>query len=224
MSGVLLYDESYERSSDSLYDPNDSIFEPHKIFVGGIKLLRHCDLVNYFSHFGTLTRMRILRNPFSGRSRGFAFVSFFDQGIVQSILGTHRIKGILVGVERAKIRCADRKIFVGGVPPWMSDAQILDHFEQCGPVLYLERPINRYFCFLVFQDVWSAREACRYPQKYINGRYCGIRKFRRYPTVDPTPVTTDVETIPKVVETRTNRVTCGLITSAVPGTGHTVNN
>ncbi|XP_063222672.1 TAR DNA-binding protein 43-like [Bacillus rossius redtenbacheri] len=70
--------------------------ESRKVFVGGItENLEGDDLRDYFSAFGPVTNVFIPKT-----FRGFAFVTFLDPEVAQSLLGeTHVIKGVTVQVS-----------------------------------------------------------------------------------------------------------------------------
>lgn len=43
-------------------------------------------LANYFEQFGHVTECTIMRDPSSGRSRGFAFLTFQDPAAVNAVM------------------------------------------------------------------------------------------------------------------------------------------
>lgn len=52
----------------------------------------------YFEQFGKVTHSQIMRDVESGRSRGFAFLTFEDPKSVEAVLGKeHFLDGKLVG-------------------------------------------------------------------------------------------------------------------------------
>ena len=74
-----------------------------KIFVGGLRGLEEKDLGKYFTQFGTITRVDVLIDRGSGKSRGFGFVEFDDYDAVDKIVlqDEHNVKGIRVDVRKA---------------------------------------------------------------------------------------------------------------------------
>lgn len=61
-------------------------------------------LLNYFSQFGEVCDCVVMKNPQTGKSRGFGFVTFKDPNCVDTVLSTqHSIDGRQVGVESNKV-------------------------------------------------------------------------------------------------------------------------
>ena len=99
--------------------PKFSMFFSRKIFVGGLSwetnegLIRQFlfrynfvnfryssnwnieKLRNYFGEFGNVTECLVMKNPETGKSRGFGFVSFLEPNSVQKVLNVsnHQLDG-----------------------------------------------------------------------------------------------------------------------------------
>jgi len=75
-----------------------------KVFVGGLPLtLEEPALRQYFEKFGRIEECTIMTDGLSNRSRGFAFVSFFDDEVLQRVLETpHALDGKCFEVKKAR--------------------------------------------------------------------------------------------------------------------------
>jgi len=75
-----------------------------KVFVGGVPTtLTNADLKLYFEQFGTVTESQVVAERFTGRSRGFGFVTFQDKETTEKVLVAHHtIQGKPVEVKRAE--------------------------------------------------------------------------------------------------------------------------
>ncbi|KAJ6836922.1 heterogeneous nuclear ribonucleoprotein A1, A2/B1-like protein [Iris pallida] len=81
-------------------------FKTKKIFVGGIPtLVNEDELKNYFAKFGEVEEHLIMRDHSSGRSRGFGFVTFSSEKVVDDLLTKgNRIEfaGVQVEIKKAE--------------------------------------------------------------------------------------------------------------------------
>ena len=67
-----------------------------KLFIGGLSWETTIDgLQRYFSRFGEVVDSVVMKNPDTGRSRGFGFVTFSDPANVDAVLnsGPHQLDG-----------------------------------------------------------------------------------------------------------------------------------
>ncbi|XP_074304521.1 heterogeneous nuclear ribonucleoprotein 1-like [Silene latifolia] len=132
--------------------------EEAKLFVGGITWETTEDtLRDYFSKYGDVTNTAVMRDKTTGRPRGFAFVMFSDPSAIDSLLlDKHTIDGRLVEAKRALSReeqssyrqdssnggrasggggnFKTKKIFVGGLPPTLTEEGFRQYFENFGQV------------------------------------------------------------------------------------------
>merc|ERR1739840_57153 len=78
--------------------------DDRKIFVGGISWDTTEEGLNeYFSSYGQLESVKLITDRETGRSKGFAFVVFYEQSDLESVLaqGPHEIDGRSVTPRRA---------------------------------------------------------------------------------------------------------------------------
>ncbi|XP_060556822.1 RNA-binding protein Musashi homolog 2-like [Ruditapes philippinarum] len=61
--------------------------EAGQLFVGGLSLDTSKDsLLEYFRHYGKVTECVVMKNPETGKSRGFGFVTYRDPSSVDTVL------------------------------------------------------------------------------------------------------------------------------------------
>jgi RNA-binding protein Musashi len=126
------------------------------------------------SSWSTKCQVRFFLNR--DRSRGFGFVTFTDPLTADMILkkGPHIIDGkqvecklaipkdTLSNLEPNNAIFNTRKIFVGGLPPLLSEPQMRDYFEKFGPieqcVIMHDKPTgkSRGFGFVIYSHENSA--------------------------------------------------------------------
>ncbi|PNW71638.1 hypothetical protein CHLRE_16g662702v5 [Chlamydomonas reinhardtii] len=92
----------------------------------------------YFSQFGALEGAEVMKDRYTGKSRGFGFVTFTDAGSATRALGVeHTIDG-----RRCEAKIAlpkgepspprTTRIFVARIPPSVTEAQFRQYFEGFG--------------------------------------------------------------------------------------------
>ncbi|MCO5578941.1 hypothetical protein L7F22_032791 [Adiantum nelumboides] len=96
-----------------------------KIFVGGLtSSTKEDDLKAYFGKFGKITGCQIMQDHKIGKSRGFGFVTFDNEQVVEEILAQgkmHEVDGKQVEIKKAEPKRAsdpppvhDRSGYLGG--------------------------------------------------------------------------------------------------------------
>ncbi|CAA7025132.1 unnamed protein product [Microthlaspi erraticum] len=132
-----------------------------KLFIGGISWDTDENLLReYFSNFGEVLQVTVMREKATGRPRGFGFVAFSDPAVIDRVLqDKHHIDNRDVDVKRAMSReeqspagrsgnfnasrnfdsggganVRTKKIFVGGLPPALTSDDFRAYFETYGPV------------------------------------------------------------------------------------------
>ncbi|CAM9810141.1 unnamed protein product [Phaeothamnion confervicola] len=107
----------------------------------------------YFSKYGNLSDVTLMRDKYTGQPRGFAFIKYGDPAVVDAVLAAeHTVDGRAVDVKRAVPRneapgpqrqhftasprpSADtNKVFVGGLAPSVTVAEFRVYFEGFGGV------------------------------------------------------------------------------------------
>ncbi|KAJ4903504.1 RNA-binding (RRM/RBD/RNP motifs) family protein [Raphanus sativus] len=132
-----------------------------KLFIGGISWDTDENLLReYFTNYGEVSQVTVMREKATSRPRGFGFVSFSDPAVIDRVLQTkHHIDNRDVDVKRAMSReeqspgsrggsfsgasrsfdsgganVRTKKIFVGGLPPALTSDEFRAYFESYGPV------------------------------------------------------------------------------------------
>ncbi|KAF9608143.1 hypothetical protein IFM89_007529 [Coptis chinensis] len=131
-----------------------------KLFIGGISWDTNEDKLNeHFGKYGQVEQSVIMRDKISGRPRGFGFVVFADPSVLDRVLqDKHTIDGRTVEAKRAMSReeqqttsrsgnpggagrnfgggsnMKTKKIFVGGLPPTLTEEGFRQYFETYGSV------------------------------------------------------------------------------------------
>lgn len=106
-------------------------------------------LVDYFVQYGELVDCVIMRNPETGKSRGFGFVTYKENSSLDKIFepgSTHELDGRRLDIKRAVPReetakeepkkqpdnRKTKKIFVGGLSAETTKEAMEAHFSQYG--------------------------------------------------------------------------------------------
>ncbi|XP_042468877.1 heterogeneous nuclear ribonucleoprotein A0-like [Zingiber officinale] len=130
--------------------------DPRKLFIGGISWdTNEDDLREHFSKFGEVAEVVIMKDRNTGRARGFGFVVFTHPAVSERVvMEKHAIDGRIVDVKKAVPRedqqilnrsnnnsiCGSlspgrtRKIFVGGLPPTITENDFKNYFDQFGTI------------------------------------------------------------------------------------------
>ncbi|XP_032452887.1 RNA-binding protein Musashi homolog Rbp6 isoform X12 [Nasonia vitripennis] len=139
--------------------PND----PGKMFIGGLSWQTSPEsLREYFTKYGDITEVMVMKDPTTRRSsgepassyvvdstgcmftpRGFGFITFADPASVDKVLaqGTHELDGKKIDPKVAfprrthpKMVTRTKKIFVGGLSAPTTLEDVKNYFEQFGPI------------------------------------------------------------------------------------------
>ncbi|KAG0048777.1 hypothetical protein BGZ83_006310 [Gryganskiella cystojenkinii] len=134
-----------------------------KMFIGGLNWETTDEsLSKYFSRYGELSDCMVMKDPVTNKSRGFGFLTFADHKNVDAVLKEdHHLDGKMIDPKRAIPREEQEKtekIFVGGIPPDVTEEEFSDYFSQFGHVLdatlMLDRNTGRPrgFGFITFES------------------------------------------------------------------------
>ncbi|KAJ1278591.1 hypothetical protein BS78_04G090700 [Paspalum vaginatum] len=116
-----------------------------KIFVGGVAWeTTEESFSKHFEKYGAITDSVIMKDKHTKMPRGFGFVTFSDPSVIDKVLeDEHVIDGRTVEVKRTVPReemttkdgPKTRKIFIGGLPPSLTEDELKDHFSSYGKVI-----------------------------------------------------------------------------------------
>jgi len=159
-----------------------------KLFVGGLpNEAKEGDISTYFQSFGDLDSINLKIDSNTGRSRGFAFVSFKSVNGLKNAFAqkTHTIKGKRVDVKRATAK--EGKIFVCGLSPELTNEDVESHFSQFGEIVQVEMPIDKdkikrkSYCFIKFRNEKSAKQLLDVGTTTLHGGKLYIKNVTQKP-------------------------------------------
>ncbi|CAN1131517.1 Heterogeneous nuclear ribonucleoprotein 1 [Linum perenne] len=180
-----------------------------KLFVGGVSWETTEDtLRDYFASYGDVSQVVIMRDKTTGRPRGFGFVVFSDPAVLDRVLHeSHTIDGRTVEAKRALSReeqqtssrtgnsnpgrgsggdggggFKTKKIFVGGLPPTLTEDGFRGYFETYGPVAdvvvmydqHTQRP--RGFGFVTFDNEDAVDRVLHKTFHELNGKSVEVKR------------------------------------------------
>jgi len=154
--------------NDGIMKKDGEVDERGKLFIGGLSWETTIDgLQRYFSRFGEVVDSVVMKNPDTGRSRGFGFVTFSDPANVDAVLnsGPHQLDGRTIDPKPCNPRTLQKprrgtnipKVFLGGLPPNVTETDLRSFFDRYGKVLEVvimydqERRRTRGFGFVSFE-------------------------------------------------------------------------
>lgn len=168
--------------------PND----PGKMFIGGLSWQTTPENVReYFSQFGDVAEVMVMKDPATRRSRGFGFITFCTPHSVERVLAvpSHTLDGKVIEPKVAvprksnpKLVMRTKKIFVGGLSATTSLEDIKAYFEQFSAVkesmLAYDKVTNRHrgFGFVTFDNEDVVDKICEIHFHEINGKMVESKK------------------------------------------------
>jgi RNA recognition motif-containing protein len=123
-----------------------------KIFLGGVSYTTTEEsLRGYLEQFGEVLNVVIMTDRNTGRPRGFGFATFADEAAIHRVISeSHVIDGRVVEAKVATpvgstvprglteqggpLPINTKKVFVGGLPPTITNELFKEHFDQFGPI------------------------------------------------------------------------------------------
>ncbi|UYV62592.1 HNRNPA2B1 [Cordylochernes scorpioides] len=126
-------------------DINENPFSDHigKLFVGGLNYDTTEEGVReYFEKFGELLSCELVKEPSTGRSRGFAFLTFAEMAGVDAVQAErpHHLDGRKLETRRAMpkrdpdSRLLTNKLFIGGLNAEVEEQDLKDYFCNFGTI------------------------------------------------------------------------------------------
>lgn len=158
-----------------------------KMFIGGLNWdTTEEGLVNYFSKYGEISDYTIMKDPNTGRSRGFGFLTFRDPRAVEEVIRKdHILDGKLIDPKRAIAREEQDKvgkIFVGGIDPLVNEKDFNDFFAQFGRIIDAQLMIDkdtgrsRGFGFITFDSPEAVDRVCVNKYLTLKGKAMEVKR------------------------------------------------
>ncbi|XP_031832483.1 RNA-binding protein squid [Nomia melanderi] len=161
--------------------------DERKLFVGGLsRNTTDKELRDYFGKFGEIESISVKIDPYTGISRGFAFMVFTNPKTIDKLLasGEHYINKRKVDPKRVSKKPQYGKIFVGGLTPEITDDDIKTYFGQYGTIVELQAPFDKVknqrkgFCFITFDSKEVVYKLLKTPKQTINGKEVDVKKVK----------------------------------------------
>lgn len=158
-----------------------------KMFIGGLNWETTEDnLKDYFSKYGQVTDLKIMRDNATGRSRGFGFLTFAEASSVDEVVKTqHILDGKVIDPKRAIPREEQDKtgkIFVGGIGPDVRPKEFEEFFSQWGTIidaqLMLDKDTGRSrgFGFITYDTPDAVDRVCENKFIEFKGKRIEIKR------------------------------------------------
>lgn len=177
-----------------------------RLFVGGMgPAIKESDVRKYFEQFGCLQECSLKCDLVSGKSKGYAFISYEDPLEIQAVLkrcphvlndrqlDVKRAKEIAEIHEPAQEDASSLKIFVGALPDTCTSTQLKEYFgkygivDACVVITDHETNQSRGFGFVTYRAVESVKRVLEeYHDHFLDGKWietkcCLPRDNNRYP-------------------------------------------
>ncbi|XP_058807733.1 RNA-binding protein squid-like [Phymastichus coffea] len=161
--------------------------DERKLFVGGLtRNTTEAELKEYFGRYGDIESVSIKMDPYTGVSRGFAFMVFQNPKSIDKLLasGDHYINKRKVDPKRVSKKAQHGKIFVGGLTPEITDEDIRNYFSQHGTIVEVQTPFDktknqrRSYCFITFDSKDVVYKLLKSPKQTINGKEVDVKKVK----------------------------------------------
>lgn len=148
--------------------PQPKTLAPVALYVGNLdETVTEEILYNFFSTYGKIHFVRIMRDTQSGKSRGYAFVNFENPRDAEASkqygqyekLGRKPIR--IMFKRNIKETPQEPKVFVGGLNPSITKEEIQAAFEKVGKVTAVTKDPNSAHAYVTFEKLDDANKAMK---------------------------------------------------------------
>lgn len=179
-----------------------------KLFVGGLSHeTTQESLKNYFSSFGEVTDVVVMKDTVTKKPRGFGFVTFQDPNSVQKVLGhpvPHVVDKKTIDPKQAVPRGPgqagsvsvqpsrdnnEMKIFVGGIANGTTEDDLSNYFSAYGKVIHVNLMYEhnqpdgtkrmRGFGFVTFDSSLPVEKTANIHYHQINGKTVEVKRAEK---------------------------------------------
>merc|ERR1711862_16614 len=164
-----------------------------KLFVGGINhKTEEKTLREYFSQYGEIVDVVVMKDSQTGKPRGFGFITFKDCAAVDAAQNArpHNLDGKEIDTKRAmpreesspEVHAAVKKIFVGALKKDVTNDDLNNYFSQFGTIIEAsvvmskETNESRGFAFVTFDDTDAVDKVILARPHQINEHNIDVRK------------------------------------------------
>ncbi|KWU43812.1 hypothetical protein RHOSPDRAFT_29504 [Rhodotorula sp. JG-1b] len=151
------------------------------MFIGGLNWDTTDDALQmYFEQFGEITHCTIMRDAESGRSRGFAFLTFKEPSSVNAVMAReHHLDGKNIDPKRAIPRsdtAKTDKLFVRALPPSCTQESFRAYWRQFGAItdatLMMDKETGRHrgFGFVNYERREDVDKVLQSGPHYMDGQ------------------------------------------------------
>jgi RNA recognition motif-containing protein len=158
------------------------------LFIGGIPLQATFEeLHRYLSQFDEVVSLFMPRDSHSKVIKGYAKAHMkTEEGALRTLrCPRHVLRGLEIGISQwidktqylsQKDLASKRKVFVK-YHPMVTEGELEQYFQQFGVISQFENKSNhitkepRYFCYITFEDAFSAKVAADQSIHEINGKW-----------------------------------------------------
>lgn len=166
--------------------------QDRKLFIGGLAPQTDEDkLREFYSKWGDIVDLVVMKDGTTGRSRGFGFVTYSEASMAEQAVsdGPHEIDGKSIDTKRAISKDAmednsgpTQKVFVGGLKREITSEQVNEYFQKFGPVKEAlvmtekETGESRGFAFVTFEDTESVERVMEAKPHDLCGSQIDVQK------------------------------------------------